>query len=58
VSASGLEDTEMPRLTLVDELADGAGHLLDRNMPVHPVLVEQVDRVNPESLQRTVDPPA
>ena len=35
-----------------DELADGAGDVLDRHVRVDAVLVEQVDRVDAEPLQR------
>jgi hypothetical protein len=38
-----------------DELADGAGDVLDRHVRVDAVLVEHVDRVDAEPLQGPVD---
>ena len=44
--------TEVPDLALADEFADGAGDVLDRHVRVDPVLVQQVDAVCPQPLER------
>ena len=49
-----LGHTEMPDLARGDELLDRAGHVLDRHVRVDPMLVEQVDEVEAEPLQRGV----
>ena len=38
-----------------DEVADGAGDILDRHVGIDPVLVEQVDGLDAEPLQRALD---
>jgi hypothetical protein len=50
-----LGETEVPHLARLDELLDGAGHVLDRDVRVDAVLVQQVDRVGAEPLQRALD---
>ena len=42
-------------LPCLDQLLHRAGDLLDRHLRVDPVLVEQVDRVGPQPLQRAFD---
>ena len=42
----------MPHLTLGDKILDGARHLLDRHIGIDPVLIEEVNRVDPQALQR------
>src|ERR1700712_4768211 len=44
----------MMDLACGDELADCACDVLDGNVGVYPVLIEQVDRVGPQSTQRRV----
>jgi hypothetical protein len=50
----GLGEAEEAHLARADELAHGADRLLDRGLRVHPVLVVEVDRVDPEPLQARV----
>ena len=50
-----LGEAEVPDLARLDQLLHGAGDVLDRDARVDAVLVEQVDRVRPEPLQRGVD---
>ena len=50
-----LGQPEVPHLARVDQLLDRAGDVLDRDVRVDAVLVEQVDRVDPEPLQRGLD---
>ena len=52
---AGLGQAEMLDLAFRDQLLDRAGHVLDRHVRVDPVLVEQVDRLDAEPLQRAVD---
>ena len=51
----GLGQAEVLDLAGVDQVLDRAGDLLDRHVGVDPVLVVQVDRVDPEPPQRAVD---
>ena len=50
-----LGEAEVPDLARLDQLLHRAGDVLDRDARVDAVLVEQVDRVGPEPLQRRVD---
>jgi hypothetical protein len=52
---AGLGEPEVPNLALLDQVLDSARHVLDRDVRVHPVLVEQVEAVGPEPLQRLLD---
>ena len=55
---SGLGHAEVLDLAGLDQLPDRARDLLDRYVGVDPVLIEQVDRLDPQPLQRGVgDPP-
>ena len=45
-AGAGLGQAEVADLARRDQLADGAGDVLDRHVRVDPVLVEQVDRVD------------
>ena len=47
----GLGEAEEAHLARADQLGHGADGLLDRRLRVHPVLVVEVDRVEPEPLQ-------
>ena len=49
---AGLGEAEVPHLALGDQLLDRARHLLDRHVRVDAVLVEEVDRVGAQALQR------
>ena len=49
VSLGGLGHAEVFDLSGVDQVFDCAGHLLDWHVGVDPVLVVQVDHVQPES---------
>ena len=42
----------MRDLPLLHELLDGAGHVLDRHLRIDPVLVEEIDAVDAQALQR------
>ena len=50
----GLAETEVPHLPLPDEVRDSACHVLDRNLRIDAVLIEQVDDVRLQSLQRSL----
>ena len=50
-----LGEAEVPDLARLDQLLHGTGHVLDRHLRVDAVLVEEVDRVRPEPLERGVD---
>ena len=51
---AGLGQAEMPHLALRDQLFHRPGHILDRHFRIDPVLVEQVDGVDPETFERGV----
>jgi hypothetical protein len=51
----GFGEAEVLDLAFVDQLLDRAGDVFDRDVRVDAVLVEQVDVVRPEPLQRAVD---
>ena len=55
VADAGLGHPEVVDLAGLDELLDGAGDVLDRDVGVDAVLVEQVDGVGPQPTQRAVD---
>jgi hypothetical protein len=42
-----LGQAEMPYFALANEVAHGAGHVLDRNFGIDAVLVEEIDRIDP-----------
>ena len=50
----GLGHAEMPDLALGDEVLDRARDILDRHAGIDAVLVEQVDGVDPQPLQRAL----
>ena len=52
-----LRDPQVPDLARLDQLGHRPPGVLDRHRPVHPVLVVQVDVVDPEPLQRLVTGP-
>ncbi len=52
---AGLGEAEVAHLAGADEIGHGPDDLLDRHRRVHPVLVEQVDPIGPEPLQRGFD---
>ncbi len=49
---AGLGQAEMLDLALLDQVLDRAGHVLDRHVGIDAVLIEQIDAVGPEPLQR------
>ena len=49
---TGLGQAEMADLALGDQVADGAGNVLDRHGRIDAVLIEQVDPVGAQALQR------
>jgi len=52
---AGLGQAEVLDLSLADELLDGAGHILDGHLRIHTMLIQKVDAVGPQALQRRVD---
>ena len=42
-------------LSDLDEFLDGPGYVFDRHRRIHAVLIEQVDAVGPQPLQRRFD---
>jgi len=51
----GLGETEVADLSLVDQLLDRAGHVLDRHVGIDPVLVKKVDVVGAQPAQRALE---
>src|SRR3546814_5619336 len=49
---TGLGQPEVPNLALGDEVFHRAGHVLDRHVGIDAVLVEQVDDVGAQALER------
>ncbi len=49
---AGLGQAEMPDLAFADQILHRARHVLDRHVRVDAVLVEQIDDVGPEPLER------
>src|SRR5882724_5742306 len=49
---SGFRQPEMPDFACVDQVFHRTGDLLDGDVRIDPVLIEQVDAVGPESLER------
>ena len=47
--------TEVLDLALSDQVLHRTGHVLDRHVRVNPVLIEQVDRLDLEPLERAFD---
>ena len=52
VGDAGLRQAEVAHLALPDEVGDGAGDVLDRHGRIDPVLIEEVDMVGLEPLER------
>ena len=52
VSGAGLGQADVADLPLLHQLGHAADRLLDRRVGIDPVLVEEVDRVDAEPLQR------
>lgn len=50
-----LGQTEMHDLPLLDEVLDGSGHVFDGHALVDAVLVEEIDAIRPQALQRCPD---
>jgi hypothetical protein len=50
---AGFRKAEILHIALLDQLLDRACHVFDRHVEVDPMLVEQVDRLCSQSLQRT-----
>jgi hypothetical protein len=50
VSTPGLGQSEVPDLAFLDQVLDRLGHRFDGYLRIDSVLVEQVDRVDPEAL--------
>ncbi len=48
----------MPGLALGDQVAHGSGDVLDRHVGIDPVLVQEVDRLDAQALQRAIHGPA
>ena len=45
-------------LTLLDQILHRTRHMLDRHVGINPVLIQQVDDVDLQPLQRRLDPRA
>ena len=54
----GFAHAEMLHLALGDQVLDGPGHLLDRNLGVHAVLIEEIKGFNTQTLERSLAHPA
>ena len=52
---AGLGQSEILDLAFLNQLPDRARHVFDRHVWVHAMLVEQVDVVAPEPLERCLD---
>jgi len=50
--ATGLGQAEVPDLSLPDEIVHGAGDVLDGHVGIDAMLVQEVDRIDLESLER------
>ena len=48
-------ETEVQHLALSDQLLDRAGDVLDRHVRIDAMLVEQIDAVGAETLERCLD---
>jgi hypothetical protein len=42
-------------LALLDQLLHRAGDVFDRHIRINPVLIEQIDDIDPEPLERALD---
>ena len=51
---AGLGEPDVPDLAFVDELGERADRLLDRRVGIDAMLVEEVDGVDPQTLQRGI----
>src|SRR5580698_654683 len=51
---AGFRETEMLDLALCDKALDGAGHIFDRHVRIAAVLIEKVDAVGLQPLERGV----
>src|SRR5882762_9841848 len=49
-----LGEAEVPDLSLLDQFLHGAGHVFDRHVGIDAMLVEEIDDVDLESLQRAL----
>ena len=45
----------MLHLTFLDQVLDGSGHIFDRHIGVNAMLIEEIDDIDPEPLQRALD---
>jgi hypothetical protein len=54
---AGLGETEVLDLALADEVLHGARHVFHRNLRVHAVLIEQIDAIRAQALQRLIGHP-
>ena len=52
---AGFRHAEMLDLAFSDQVLHRAGHVLDRHVGIDAVLVEKIDDVGPEALQRRLD---
>ena len=55
VPAPGFRQADVADLALAHEVGEPADGILDRHVRIDPVLIEQVDRVDPEPLERPLD---
>jgi hypothetical protein len=52
---AGLRHAEVFHLALRDQLLDGSGDVLDRDVRIDPMLVEEVNGFDPNPLERSLD---
>ena len=52
VCTPGFGKTEVLNLTLLNQILHRSGHVFDRHVRINAVLIEQIDRIGLESLER------
>ncbi len=51
---AGFGQAEVPHLAVLDQVFDGARHILDRHVRIDAMLIEQIDAISAEAFQRGV----
>ena len=49
-----LRQSEVPDLSFLNEVLHRSRNVLDRHVRIHAMLVEQVDRIHPQALERSL----
>src|SRR5277367_3762590 len=52
--SAGLRHSEVPHLALADQILHGAGDILNGHIGIYPMLIEEIDCIGAQSLQRRV----